>query len=54
MTGYVVVPENWRSKPDATKAWIQIALELTTRMPPKAAGGKKLSAKKPARPAKTR
>ena len=54
MTGYVVVPENWRSKPEATKAWIQLALELTGRMPPKAAAGKKPSAKKPARPAKTR
>jgi len=54
MTGYVVVPEAWRSKPEATKAWIQIALELTGRMPPKAAAGKKTSAKKPARPTKTR
>jgi TfoX/Sxy family transcriptional regulator of competence genes len=49
MTGYVTVPGTWRAKPAAAKGWIAIALELTGRMPPKAAGAKKAGAKKPAK-----
>jgi TfoX/Sxy family transcriptional regulator of competence genes len=48
MRGYVTVPGTWRSKPDAAKGWIKIALELTRLMPPKVpAAGK--TAKKPSR-----
>lgn len=55
MRGYVVVPGTWRSKPQAPKGWIQIALELTGRMPPKVAADKKAAAKKPSqKPTKTR
>ena len=55
MTGYVVVPDTWRSKPGATKGWIEIALEVTGRMPPKVASAKKTAAKKnAAKPTKTR
>jgi TfoX/Sxy family transcriptional regulator of competence genes len=47
MRGYVVVPGTWRSQPKAAKGWIQIALELTGRMPPKVAAAKRAAAKKP-------
>src|ERR1700716_1736157 len=36
MRGCVVVPGAWRSKPDATRGWIKIALEIAGRMPAKA------------------
>jgi TfoX/Sxy family transcriptional regulator of competence genes len=49
MRGYVTVPTTWRSKPDAARVWIASALELTRRLPPKAANAKKSAAKKPAK-----
>jgi TfoX/Sxy family transcriptional regulator of competence genes len=47
MTGYVTVPDTWRTKPGPAKAWIATALELTGRMPSKVASAKKAGAKKP-------
>ena len=47
MKGYVTVSDTWRSQPAAAKAWIATALELTSRVPPKAAAAKKAGAKKP-------
>jgi TfoX/Sxy family transcriptional regulator of competence genes len=41
MKGYVTVPGTWRSRPDATAAWIRSALELTRRLPPKVPTAKK-------------
>ena len=49
MRGYVVVPSTWRTKTGATAAWITRALELTSKMTPKAAAAKKATSKKPAR-----
>jgi TfoX/Sxy family transcriptional regulator of competence genes len=52
MKGYVIVPTTWRDKPDAPAAWIKRALELTAKMPPKAARAKasgKPPGKKPSR-----
>jgi TfoX/Sxy family transcriptional regulator of competence genes len=52
MKGYVIVPTTWRDKPDAPAAWIKRALELTAKMPPKAANAKasgKPPGKKPSR-----
>ena len=46
MSGYVVVPTTWSSKPAASKAWIAAALSFTRGLPPKAAKAKK--AAKPA------
>jgi TfoX/Sxy family transcriptional regulator of competence genes len=48
MKGYVTVPGAWRAKTEATKAWIETALELTGKMPPKVSA-KKGSAKKTAK-----
>jgi TfoX/Sxy family transcriptional regulator of competence genes len=48
MSGYVVVPTTWSSKPAASKAWIAAALSFTRGLPPKAAKAKKAAAK-PAR-----
>ena len=44
MTGYVVVPAGWQKKPDATRAWIVIALSWCEALPAK----DKAKAKKPA------
>jgi TfoX/Sxy family transcriptional regulator of competence genes len=49
MKGYVTVPGTWRSKTDAPSAWIKRALELTGKMPPKAAAEKKAAGRKTAR-----
>ncbi|MEA2628423.1 MAG: hypothetical protein QOJ10_883 [Chloroflexota bacterium] len=52
MRGYVIVPTTWRDKPEAPTAWIERALELTAKMPPKAAKAKspgKSPGKKPSR-----
>jgi TfoX/Sxy family transcriptional regulator of competence genes len=49
MKGYVTVPSTWRTKPDAAQVWITTALELTRRLPPKAAKVKAAAVKKPAR-----
>ena len=46
MRGYVTVPGTWRSKSEPVKAWIKVALEQTSQMPPKAATAKKSAAKK--------
>jgi TfoX/Sxy family transcriptional regulator of competence genes len=45
MSGYVVVPATWSSKPAASKAWIAAALSFTRGLPPKAAKAKKAAAK---------
>lgn len=45
MSGYVVVPTTWSSKPAASKAWIVAALAFTRGLPPKAAKAKKAAAK---------
>jgi TfoX/Sxy family transcriptional regulator of competence genes len=47
MKGYVTVPGSWRSKSEAAKAWIKIALEQTGRLPPKVSAAKKAALKKP-------
>ena len=49
MKGYVTVPGTWRNKTDAPSAWIKRALELTGKMPPKAAAAKKAAGRKTAR-----
>jgi hypothetical protein len=41
MRGYVTVPGTWRSKPEPVKAWINLALQQTGKMPPKVATAKK-------------
>jgi TfoX/Sxy family transcriptional regulator of competence genes len=48
MKGYVIVPKTWRHKPDASTVWIERALELTGKMPAKAAKAKPVG-KKPSR-----
>ena len=45
MSGYVVVPTTWSSKPAASKAWIAAALSFTRGLPPKAPKTKKAAAK---------
>jgi TfoX/Sxy family transcriptional regulator of competence genes len=50
MKGYVTVPKAWRTKPDATKAWIVTALELTGKLPAKVGAGKAAALKRSARP----
>jgi TfoX/Sxy family transcriptional regulator of competence genes len=35
MRGYVVVPEGWAGRPDATRTWISRALEQTRALPAK-------------------
>jgi len=45
MSGYVVVPTTWSSKPAASKAWIAAALSFTRTLPPKAPKAKKAAAK---------
>lgn len=47
MKGYVTVPDNWRSKPAATQAWIATSLTFARGLPPKASG-KKAAPKKAA------
>jgi TfoX/Sxy family transcriptional regulator of competence genes len=47
MKGYVTVPSTWQRKPDATRGWITIALELTRQMPAKAPTAAKKPAKTP-------
>jgi len=37
MTGYVVVPSSWRTKPDAARTWIVTALRWSKALPPKGA-----------------
>jgi TfoX/Sxy family transcriptional regulator of competence genes len=49
MSGYVVVPTAWSSKPAASKAWIAAALSFTRGLPPKAPKAKKAAAKPAAR-----
>jgi TfoX/Sxy family transcriptional regulator of competence genes len=49
MRGYVVVPGAWRSKPDATRGWIKIAMEITGRMPAKVSASKKGASQKATR-----
>ena len=46
MTGYVVVPGTWRSKPEPARGWIKQALAITGKMPAKAAAAKKAAAPK--------
>jgi len=46
MTGYVVVPGAWRSKPEPARGWIKQALAITGKMPAKAAAAKKAAAPK--------
>jgi TfoX/Sxy family transcriptional regulator of competence genes len=36
MTGYVVVPDGWQKKPDATRAWVITALSWSRALPAKA------------------
>ena len=52
MSGYVVVPATWQKKPDAVRAWVHRALDLTRAMPAKAK--KPAAAKKPATRSKAR
>lgn len=35
MRGYVVVPPGWSERPDATRRWIELALEQTRAVPAK-------------------
>jgi TfoX/Sxy family transcriptional regulator of competence genes len=49
MKGYVLVPEDWRARPHAVAPLVERALELTSRMPAKAA--KPARARKPSRKA---
>jgi TfoX/Sxy family transcriptional regulator of competence genes len=35
MTGYVCLPDEWRSDEKGTREWIDLALEKTSAMPPK-------------------
>ena len=35
MRGYVLVPEGWAARPDATRKWIKVALEQTRALPAK-------------------
>jgi len=37
MRGYVLVPQDWRARPHAVAPLVERALELTSRMPAKAA-----------------
>jgi len=37
MTGYVVVPERWKSEPDQLRKWVSAALEWGLAFPPKKA-----------------
>jgi TfoX/Sxy family transcriptional regulator of competence genes len=46
MTGYVVVPAGWQTKPDATRAWIVTALSWSRRLPAKASKAAKKAAPK--------
>jgi TfoX/Sxy family transcriptional regulator of competence genes len=48
MKGYVTVPDNWRSKPAATQAWIATSLTFARGLAPKAGAGKKVAPKKAA------
>ena len=48
MKGYVLVPEDWRARPHAVAPLVERALELTSRMPAKAAKPAK-APKKPSR-----
>jgi len=41
MKGYVVVPEGWAKRPEATRKWIARALEETRALPAKEAKKKK-------------
>jgi TfoX/Sxy family transcriptional regulator of competence genes len=36
MTGYVLVPNDWRDRPEAVAPLVERAMELTSRMPAKA------------------
>src|ERR1700687_135074 len=40
MKGYVLVPSTWHTKPEGAQGWIKVALELTRKLPAKAAGKK--------------
>jgi TfoX/Sxy family transcriptional regulator of competence genes len=45
MKGYVVLPAGWAGRPDATRAWIAVALEKTRALPAKQAKPKAAKAK---------
>ena len=49
MTGYVMVPGDWRARKAATRTWILTALELTGRMPAKVPAAKKVVSKRSGR-----
>ena len=46
MTGYVVVPPTWRSKPEPARGWVKQALAITGKMPAKASTKKAAAPKK--------
>ncbi len=46
MRGYVVVPEGWTDRPDATRKWISRALEQTRGLPAKQPKKKTAATKK--------
>jgi TfoX/Sxy family transcriptional regulator of competence genes len=35
MRDYVVIPKNWRDRPDTVRSWISKALEWSSKLPPK-------------------
>jgi TfoX/Sxy family transcriptional regulator of competence genes len=37
MKDYVVLPENWRVKPETLRSWISKSLEWSSKLPPKKA-----------------
>jgi TfoX/Sxy family transcriptional regulator of competence genes len=41
MKGYVTLPAGWAGRRDATRRWIELALETTRALPPKVAKAKK-------------
>jgi hypothetical protein len=45
MTGYVMVPAGWQKKPDATRAWIVMALSWSRALPAKDKAKAKAKAK---------
>ena len=46
MSGYVVVPRTWLSKPEAALAWVEQSLAFTSKMPAKSATKKPTTKKR--------
>lgn len=49
MNGYVCLPNSWRSDQKGTRAWIDLALDKTSAMPPKQPKERKRGQPKPRR-----